>query len=610
MGEYKTPGVYIKEKNAFGNSVVEAETAIPAFIGYTEKARNGNDDLKNVPWKISSMTEFIQYFGGAPGLSFSVDIVKYHSDTMTKAEAKAETQEGEPKVKPKDSMFQLDVDMDEKEVFSIKEGTEDKKEIYKVNYAFCVKGKNNYTLYYNMLLFFANGGGTCYIVSVGNYKDALNKDAMIGALDTLKLEQEITMVVIPEAVNLPDKTVFKDVQQRVLSHCGNEMKNRFALLDIYPKDKEDMRIDDQVNVFWENVGSSFLSYGAAYFPWLNTSVLGDRDLDGNMFTWGDEGYTYWCKFSNIDPGFSNIINAYYGDEFELKADETKTVRKHEFKFDEVNKNNEGDDIYPTEGETEKAIGKIEKIEDIKETKDNEEKVVAKKIKVIWKPSFINIEDKQTFHLALLNSSFVYKQMIKGLLKSLNLLPPSAAMAGIYTMVDRSRGVWKAPANVTLSYVDSVAEDIDDEQQAGLNAPMNGKAINVIRPFRGEGIKVWGARTLDGNSLDWRYINVRRTLLFLEESVKNAARAYVFEPNDAGTWINMKCMIESFLRSVWKRGGLAGATPEDAYEVHIGLGDTMTAEDILEGIMRITVLVAVTHPAEFIEITFQQQMQKS
>ena len=76
--------------------------------------------------------------------------------------------------------------------------------------------------------------------------------------------------------------------------------------------------------------------------------------------------------------------------------------------------------------------------------------------------------------------------------------------------------------------------------------------------------------------------------FLEQSVKNAARAYVFEPNDANTWINMKCMIENFLRSVWKRGGLAGSTPEEAYEVHVGLGDTMTNDDILEGTMRITV----------------------
>ena len=255
----------------------------------------------------------------------------------------------------------------------------------------------------------------------------------------------------------------------------------------------------------------------------------------------------------------------------------------------------------------KVIG-VMTVDDI--TKEGETEVISKRIEVVWVPSTDNIENKQAFHQALYNGSSVYKQAIKGVLKKLNLLPPSAAMAGIYTMVDNSRGVWKAPANVTLSYVDSLVEDIDDDQQADLNAPAHGKAVNVIRLFRGEGIKVWGARTLDGNSLDWRYVNVRRTLLFLEESIKNAARAYVFEPNVAGTWINMKCMIENFLRSVWKRGGLAGATPEDAFEVHIGLGDTMTAEDILDGIMRITVLVAVTHPAEFIEITFQQQAQKS
>ena len=184
------------------------------------------------------------------------------------------------------------------------------------------------------------------------------------------------------------------------------------------------------------------------------------------------------------------------------------------------------------------------------------------------------------------------------------------MAGIYTMVDNTRGVWKAPANVGLNYVDSLTETIDDDAQQNLNVPVTGKAINVIRSFRGEGNKVWGARTLDGNSQDWRYVNVRRTMLYLEESVRNAARAYVFEPNDSSTWINMKCMIENFLRSVWKRGGLAGISPEDAFAVHIGLGDTMTGDDILEGILRITVLVAISRPAEFIEITFQQQMQKS
>ena len=218
--------------------------------------------------------------------------------------------------------------------------------------------------------------------------------------------------------------------------------------------------------------------------------------------------------------------------------------------------------------------------------------------------------KNDLHNALLQNWSEYKLLAKKVKDYLNLLPPSAAMAGIYTMVDSTRGVWKAPANVSVNYVNKPSVVIDNKAQEELNMPMNGKAVNAIRSFVGEGVKVWGARTLDGNSQDWRYINVRRTMSFLEHSVKNAARAYVFEPNDANTWINMKCMIENFLRSVWKRGGLAGATPEDAYSVHVGLGDTMTPEDILEGIMRITVLVAISRPAEFIEITFQQQMQKS
>lgn len=611
MGSMKTPGVYIIEKNAFPNSVVEAPTAIPAFIGYTERAVNGNDDLTNVPWKISSMTEYIQYFGGGPDLKFEVDI---------------------------------------------KDGS------------LCIEGKNSYTLYYNMMLFFANGGGACYIVSVGSYKDALKKDSMITGLGKLTLEQEITLVAIPEAVNLSSSEEFKDIQQQMLSHCGNTMKNRFALLDIYPKANEKTKIEDQVNFFCDNIGSSFLSYGAAYFPWLNTSIVGERDLKGDMFTWTDNAYIHRTQ---LDAGFAEIVESLFVEEFEIKENVVKN--NHTFKLEEVVKGNiyaDGDtketkaigwiesvidfkeaetgkvikkdvkvvwlfssfteefeiegsvlknghtfkleevvegDIY-ADSDTEKAkvIGRIESIKDIKE--DGNEEVIKKNVKVVW--LFPNNVDKQALHQALYNVSSVYKQAIKGVLKNLNLFPPSAAMAGIYTMVDNSRGVWKAPANVTLNYVGSTVEDIDDEQQAELNVPIHGKAVNVIRLFRGEGIKVWGARTLDGNSLDWRYVNVRRTLLFLEESIKNAARAYVFEPNDAGTWINMKCMIDSFLRSVWKRGGLAGATPEDAFEVHIGLGDTMTAEDILDGIMRITVLVAVTHPAEFIEITFQQQAQKS
>ena len=504
------------------------------------------------------MTEFVKYFGGAPELKFDVDIADNQLN---------------------------------------------------------ISGDSVYTLYYNMVLFFANGGSTCYVVSVGKYSKEnplIDADELIAGIKPLELVREITMVVIPEAVNIKEekKEKYEHIQTGMLAHCGGTMKNRFALLDIYPKTKDATTIEGQVDVFWGGVGSGYLSYGAAYFPWLNTSVLSERDLNGTMFTWSDNACAQIEKFT--DPALVEIVKAFCwkSEELELKPNGPKEIEKfgHTFKFGEV----EEGEIYADadaekKKEDRKTLGKIEKVEEIK---DGNETVTSEKIKVTWNPSFSYVTDKQAFHQALSSSSVLYKQAIKSVLAKLNLLPPSAAMAGIYTMVDRSRGVWKAPANVTLNYVNSPAEDIDDEGQAGLNAPMNGKAINVIRAFRGEGIKVWGARTLDGNSLDWRYINVRRTMLFLEESIKNAARAYVFEPNDAGTWINMKCMIENFLRSVWKRGGLAGATPEDAFEVHIGLGDTMTGDDILEGIMRITVLVAVTHPAEFIEITFQQQMQKS
>jgi uncharacterized protein len=97
---------------------------------------------------------------------------------------------------------------------------------------------------------------------------------------------------------------------------------------------------------------------------------------------------------------------------------------------------------------------------------------------------------------------------------------------------------------------------------------------------------------------------------LEESIKIASKKYVFEPNDSNTWVKMKSMITNFLTDIWKRGGLAGAKPEQAFIVQVGLGETMTPNDILEGILRITVLVALSHPAEFIEITFQQKMQES
>lgn len=499
MGEYKTPGVYIKEKNAFGNSIVEVETAIPVFIGFTEKALNGTISLKNKPTRITSMTEYNNYFGGAP-------VTKFKLNTIIKKDEDAET-----------SLY----------VFNEKEGKG----------LSATLSSNLCTLYYHMIMFFANGGGTCYIVSIGDYKTGfIDKDIIKNTvLPEVKKVQDITMLVIPEAVNGEScMNIYTDL----LDFCKS--KKYFALLDVPMKGNA-----DPVDFFRTGIGTTNLQFSAAYYPWLETSVLSDNDINGEILVWD---YT-----TSIDPGIP-ALKDYIGKCFNM-----------------ISSKNDGTKVLDED--------------DVKQVKND-------------------------LHNALLQNWPLYKLMAKKVKDFLNLLPPSAAMAGIYTMVDNTRGVWKAPANVSVNYVNKPAIAITNDDQMDLNMPMNGKAINAIRTFPGEGIKVWGARTLDGNSQDWRYINVRRTMTFLEQSVKNAARAYVFEPNDANTWINMKCMIESFLRSVWKRGGLAGATPEDAYEVHVGLGDTMTPEDILEGIMRITVLVAISRPAEFIEITFQQQMQKS
>lgn len=219
--------------------------------------------------------------------------------------------------------------------------------------------------------------------------------------------------------------------------------------------------------------------------------------------------------------------------------------------------------------------------------------------------------KKNYHQSLKASSPVYNSILEEIRSTLNELPPSGAIAGIYTMVDSSRGVWKSPANVSVNMVNAPAVNVSHDEQKQLNVDvLAGKSINVIRPFPGIGTLVWGGRTLDGNSQDWRYINVRRTLIMIEQSIKLAARTYVFEPNDATTWVTVKSMIDNFLNNLWKQGALAGAAPEQAYDVQLGLGATMTPQDILDGKMLISVRVAIVRPAEFIVITFQQMMQQS
>lgn len=525
MGAMKTPGVYIVEKNAFPNSVVEVATAVPAFIGHTQFAetRSGKKDLVNKPWRISSMVEFVRYYGNAPDSVFSITELADPPDPLP-----------DPPPPPQPA---ADFNFKDK-AYALKQE------------------QGSYQLFYAMQLFFQNGGGPCYVVSVGNFTEKIEAKKLTDGIDLLIKEQEPTMVLMPEAILLDHDNCIS-VQQAALAHCGDKMRNRVTILDIHNgyKDRQELYdIDDKrkqancIDSFRNDLGINHLKYAATYYPWVNTTIVQDSDLG----------------FENFD-------------------DDAKT------KLQELMKEEKG------------ITGA--------DTDDPKAKVLAPEIDKIVQTD-LKPEEKTLLNTTLVENSGLFKAVLEEVKTKLNLMPPSAAMAGIYTMVDNSRGVWKAPANVSLNSVVSPAVNITHEDQEDLNVTPQGKSINAIRTFIGEGTLVWGGRTLDGNSLDWRYIQVRRTMIMLEESIKLAAKAYVFENNTANTWVTIKSMINNFLTGIWKRGGLAGASPEDAFSVHVGLGETMTPEDILEGILRVTVLVALIRPAEFVEITFQQQMQKS
>jgi uncharacterized protein len=221
----------------------------------------------------------------------------------------------------------------------------------------------------------------------------------------------------------------------------------------------------------------------------------------------------------------------------------------------------------------------------------------------------NIAD--SVELSLESSTAVYANIKASIKREGIIVPPSGAIAGVYAAVDGTRGVWKAPANVPLNTVIEPMVAINNNMQDGLNVdPNGGKSINAIRTFTGKGTLVWGARTLAGNDNEWRYVSVRRFFIMVEESAKKATEPFVFEPNDANTWAKVRGMLENYLIVLWRQGALAGAKPEHAFFVKCGLGQTMTAQDILEGRLIVEIGMAAVRPAEFIILRFSHKLQES
>lgn len=519
-----TPGIYIDESNAFPTSVVAVATAIPVFIGYTMRADYEGKSCLNQAVRIGSFHEFLSYYGmqsGTPPTTASEQqqyVPIYH----------AVPSQGQGDVTLGGSPFDLLPDP-----------------------------STIYYLYNSLKLFYQNGGDTAYIVSVGLIPSMpkLNKPMIAGSplvnpnvayaelfrgLQVSSLVAEITIIVIPDAVLLKEAD-HATLMQNVLMQCteGSAPGSRVALLDVHGGEAPDPlqlnQPNGEINVFRTGVGTTNLSYGIAYFPFLKTTIVQDRDINYVNLGGGKE-------LATVLPGADN--------------------------------------------------GPLKTILD-----------------QIQNPPATNAPQPSQLESALLAASPEYKRLHDVVLEKINTLPPSGAMAGVYTKVDNNRGVWHAPANVSLTAVTDTTLKITGSTQELLSMDVTtGKYINAIRPFPGLGIMAWGASTLDGNSPDWRKINVRRTMIMLEQSLKDSMRAYIFDPNTEQTWSRVSSMVTSFLIKQWSLGALAGPTQKAAFSVAIGLGQTMTTDDILNGNMILSVEVAVSRPADFLNITIKQKLQ--
>ena len=548
MTTYKTPGVYVEEISTLPPSVAEVSTAIPAFIGYTANgpAPDANGKVIPVVSRINTLLDFEALFGGAFPAAFTV------------------TTNGN-----------------------------DVAAIARTTPAF------DFSLYYSLSLYFQNGGGSCYIVSVGNYSANPSKDHFLAGLAALEKEDEPTLILLTDAVNLPSDDYHTVVAQQSLAQC-DKLGDRFAILDVAASGVAEFR---------NKIGTNSLAYGAAYYPFLQTALT---------YVYSEDQVSIQAAGNSPKKvlGANGIVVNYGGP----ASDGAKVKTVAGAAADPVTfaiSNTKLLTISGVAGKTGAGVATAwaawradvtnnAQGFDIVKNGDGSAAIDVTNAVALDTQSAIG-----TMASIKASNTALYNQIKSALAQQRITLPPSAAIAGVYASVDRDRGVWKAPANVSLSGVIAPAAKISQSDQDDLNVDTTaGKSINAIRAFTGKGTLVWGARTLAGNDNEWRYVSVRRLFNMIEESSQKATSFAVFEPNDATTWLKVKAMIESYLYGLWQQGALAGPTPDDAYFVDVGLGKTMRPQDVLEGRMIVKIGVAAVRPAEFIILTFMHKLQQA
>lgn len=593
----KTPGVYVTEFTAFPPSIVGVATAVPCFIGYTETAKDpsSNKQLYMQPIEISSMADYYSYFGYGYDTQYIVrQMITDQKDTTKN-----------------------DTDYDFQAYVSDGATTPN----LTLNRYLVTGGDNNaviakFNLFAAMRLFFDNGGGTCYVVSVANYwgttdvkptpeakATVIDADKLVSGIDAAGQITGPTMTVVPDACLIPP-TVTQDKDKKdVVTYPGyqkvvnammkqaSDLQDRVAILDMQtcmdPSSWNVTRLEADAKVFYGLIApsSDYFSYGVTYAPAVETSILSTADLNYENLQASDDS--------------TNLVNLLLTTQA-LQLYGMGSGGTENAKYKDVCAHIGAAYVYkaaPPADDTEDAAADDTKV-------PAGYSAVDPTICAIPKTD----QDKLSLENYLKNAVPLQKQIEQILADKLNVAPPSGLMAGIWTKNDSIRGVWNAPANYSLLSVIGPKIDMTNDQQGDFNVPLNGNAIDILRAFPGRGTVVWGARTLDGNSDDWRYVQVRRTLVYIEQSIKQALQSFVFAANTGATWTTVTGMITTFLTDLWRAGGLMGDKASEAFSVQCGLGSTMTGQDILNGYMIVNVQVQLIHPAEFIELTFTQTMQ--
>lgn len=603
----KTPGVYVTEFPAFPPSIVGVATAVPIFVGYTQTAvdPSSKKQLYMTPVSISSMADFQTYFGFGFEAQGVVEPV-LPANIATGYDLEAPTSDG---VNPAESGYYLI-------------GTTPSDAAFEVVPTF--------NLYAAMELFYANGGGNCFVISVGNYwgttsvtppantpATSVTATALQNGLNVAHDVRGGTMLVVPDACLLTSNTVdpfgvknysdYGSVVVQMLEQAG-QLQDRVAILDmpaaLDPATWSVAGMSAEADSFYTAIApaADYFSYGAAYGPALESSRLAISDVTYANLAGTTNAIIYannllTTQALTLYPGVMNKTT----NVMEYPPSLIAVAARIAAAFPVT-----GAAAMPT-GYESPAIGQIAN-PTANATPAQLVVSIANEAAPVPIPAPTDTNGMTSLDQYLLNAVPVLSNLQQILAAKLNVVPPSGLMAGIWTQNDANKGVWNAPANVTLNEVIQPMVVLTDEQQGNYNVPLNGNAIDILRAMPDRGTVVWGARTLDGNSLDFRYIQVRRTLIYIEQSIKQALQQFVFAPNDGGTWATVTATISNFLTQFWQAGGLMGDKATDAFTVNCGVPTTMSGLDVLNGYMIVNVTVQLIHPAEFIELTFTQTMQ--